>query len=67
MSLFVRLTLTIAVILVGIAVLALVLKLLIVAAVVAAFVFAGVLVVSAVRRRLAPRRGTQVMTLTARR
>ncbi len=67
MSLFVRLTLAIAVILVGFAVLALVLKLLIVAAVIAAFVFAGALVVSAIRRRLGPPQGAQVMTLTARR
>lgn len=67
MPLFVRLTLAIAAILIGLVVLAFVLKLLIVAVVLAALVFGGVVVVSAVRRGLAARRHPAVMTLTARR
>jgi hypothetical protein len=66
MSLFVRLTLAIAAILIGFAVLAFVVKLLIVAAVLAAVVFAGAVAVAAVRRRFArPARTGVVMTLTA--
>jgi hypothetical protein len=65
MSLFVRLTLALAAILIGIVVLAFVVKILIIAAVLAAIAFAGIVAVTAVRRRFRPAPGTRVMTLTA--
>jgi hypothetical protein len=52
MSLFVRIFLTVAAVLLGLALLAFLLKLLVVAAVIAALVFGGIIVVSAFRRRL---------------
>jgi hypothetical protein len=67
MSLFIRLTLALAAIMIGIVVLAFVVKILIVAAVLAALVFAIIVGVTALRRRFGRAPGTQVMTLTARR
>ncbi len=65
MSLFVRLTLGIAAVLIALTVFVFVLKLLIVAAVIAAFVAAGIVTLAALRRRFARRSGHQVITLTA--
>jgi hypothetical protein len=65
MQLFVRLTLAIAAVILGLFVLVFVVKILIVAAVLAALAFAGLVVAAAVRRRLAKRPGSVVMTLTA--
>ncbi len=67
MPIFIRLTLAIAAILIGLFVLVFVVKILIVAAVVAALVVGGLVVAAAVRRKFASRTGTEVMTLTARR
>jgi hypothetical protein len=65
---FVRLTLTLAAILIGLFVLVFVIKVLVIAALVAAVVMGGLVIAGLVRRRLrrnAP--GSMVMTLTARR
>jgi hypothetical protein len=67
MSLFIRLTLGLAAVLIALVVLAFVVKVLVVAAVLAAIAFAGIVVVTALRRRFGAAPGTQVMTLTARR
>ena len=64
MSLFVRLTLGIAAVLIALTFLVFVLKLLIVAAVIAAFVAVGIVAVAALRRRFARRPGGQEITLT---
>ncbi len=65
MQLFIRLTLAFTAVLVGLFVLAFILKVLVVAAVLAALAFGALVVVAAVRRRLARRPGSVVMTLTA--
>jgi hypothetical protein len=67
MSLFIRLTLALAAIIIGFVVLAFVVKVLIVAAVLAAVAFAVIVAATAFRRRFGRAPGTQVMTLTARR
>ncbi len=64
---FVRLTLTIAAVLIGLFVLVFVLKVLVIAAVLAALAIGGMVFVGMVRRRFRGDRRTQVMTLTARR
>ncbi len=56
MSLFVRVFLAVAAVLLGFVVLAFVLKLLVIAAVIAALVVAGMVIFSAIRRRLLPGR-----------
>jgi len=64
---FVRLTLALAAILIGLVVLVFVLKVLVIAAIVSALVIGGTVVVGMVRRRFRPAPGSVVMTLTARR
>ncbi len=64
---FVRLTLFIAAVLIGLFVLVFVLKVLVIAAIVAALAVGGMVVVGMVRRRFRRAPGAQVMTLTARR
>jgi len=64
---FVRLTLMIAAVLIGLFVLVFVIKMLVIAAIVAAFAVGGMVLVGTVRRRLRRRSGGMVMTLTARR
>jgi len=64
---FIRLTLAITAILIGLFVLVFVVKLLVIAALVAAAVIGGAVVVGIVRRRFGRAPGSQVMTLTVRR
>jgi hypothetical protein len=67
MPIFIRLTLAIAAVLIGLVVLAFVLKLVLIAAVIAAFAIGGLVVVNAFRRKFGSTSRAQVMTLTARR
>jgi len=64
---FVRLTLMIAAVLIGLFVLVFVIKMLVIAAIVAALAVGGMVLVGMVRRRFRRRSGGMVMTLTARR
>ena len=67
LSAFVRLTLMIAAVMIGLFVLVFVIKMLVIAAVVAALAFGGMVVVGRVRRRFRRPGDLRVITLTARR
>ena len=67
LSAFVRLTLMIAAVLIGLFVLVFVIKMLVIAAVVAALAVGGMVVVGMVRRRFRRPGDLRVITLTARR